>query len=181
MPVISITQSRLASRVNRERERTAIASKLEPAAHLDPGPKGYNIYGSVGHSLFTVPAKYLETDLTKGRGLINETRKHTGGATDLSSTCEKELVRCRVLFQRYLAGVKRPHRVKGSHDFTEELMGAICSKKVGVSILPPTQLNHIVEAYVSVLPELTSSGKQELHCQAANELADCYVISGNIR
>ena len=181
VPVIKLVQARLTSRVEREKKKTTIEEKLDPAAHLDPGPKGYNVYGVVGHSLFTVPAKYLEEDLTQGRGMVNEQKRRSGGAVDCRAKCQKDLVHSRTFFQRYIAGIKRPHLVKGECNLLDILEGSVCVKKVGVSALSRAQLGSIMELYDKIVPELESCGLHELHCQAINELGDMYILSGNIR
>jgi len=165
VPVISLVQSKLAHRVSREKEKTSIQEKLDPAAHLDPGPKGYNVYGLVGHSLFTVPKNYLEKDLTKGRGMVNENRRQSEGMLDIRAKSERNLVRCRTLFQRCIAGVKRPHLVKDNQQLPE-LLGGVCGRKVGVSVLSRARLGDLVETYSAVISELVSNGLSDLHCQA---------------
>ena len=50
VPVLTSAQTKLADRVSRHRGAVT-RDNLEPAAHLDPGPDGYNVYGRVGHAL----------------------------------------------------------------------------------------------------------------------------------
>ena len=72
-----------------------LCAVLEPAAHLDPGPEGHNIYGGVGHSL-ALSSVPLDTQATLQR-LEGEGGK--GG--------ERTLLHCRRLMVAYLAGANR--------------------------------------------------------------------------
>ncbi len=77
-------------------------SGLEPAAHLDPGPGGHDVYGGVGHSLglSSVPLDTLATlQRIKPRDTVE------GGGFKPSREHEKTLVHCRRLLVRYLAGI----------------------------------------------------------------------------
>lgn len=48
--MLTSSQTKLADRVSKH-SGAVTRDKLEPAAHLDPGPDGYNVYGRVGHAL----------------------------------------------------------------------------------------------------------------------------------
>ncbi len=49
-PVLSAAQAKLSQRLAAHKESLK-RTRIHPAAHLDPGPNGYNLYGGVGHSL----------------------------------------------------------------------------------------------------------------------------------
>ena len=67
---------------------------LEPAAHLDPGPEGHNIYGGVGHALTLVS---VPLDMQATRQRLEGRDRGT----------ERSLSHCRQLLARYLAGTNR--------------------------------------------------------------------------
>ena len=82
--MLTSAQSKLASRLSKV---TVKRVRIEPAAHLDPGPQGYDVYGGVGHAL-GLTAVPLDAGDRSGRG--------TRG----------ELTSARQLRMRYLSGVK---------------------------------------------------------------------------
>ncbi len=49
-PVLSAAQTKLSQRLAAHKDDLK-RTRIHPAAHLDPGPDGYNLYGGVGHSL----------------------------------------------------------------------------------------------------------------------------------
>lgn len=177
--MIKSTQEKLAHRVATERQNCTSQEKLEPAAHLDPGPKGHDMYGAVGHSLFVVPKAYIDEDLMIGRSLGGKLKPGEGSERDKKVfECQEELVQCRVLLQRYVAGVKRPELIHGG--------GALFEVKseggeVGVSVLLKPHLNSIMAAYEKVIKKLQLCEERGLQCQAINELGDIMILSGNIR
>ena len=67
---------------------------LEPAAHLDPGPEGHDVYGGVGHAL-TLVSVSLD---------IRATQQRLEGR---GRGAERSLSHCRQLLARYLAGINR--------------------------------------------------------------------------
>ena len=67
---------------------------LEPAAHLDPGPEGHDIYGGVGHALTLVS---VPLDMQATRQRLEGRDRGT----------ERSLSHCRQLLARYLAGINR--------------------------------------------------------------------------
>ena len=67
---------------------------LEPAAHLDPGPEGHNIYGGVGHALTLVS---VPLDMQATRQRLEGRDRGT----------ERSLSHCRQLLARYLASINR--------------------------------------------------------------------------
>ena len=74
VPVITSAQTKLSVRLSQHQAHTKSSSdntpgrgdKFHPAAHLDPGPDGYNIYGKTGHSL-TMTSVPLDTKLSMER------------------------------------------------------------------------------------------------------------------
>ncbi len=48
-PVLSVARTNLSQRLTAHKELDK--TRIHPAAHLDPGPEGYDIYHGVGHSL----------------------------------------------------------------------------------------------------------------------------------
>ena len=67
---------------------------LEPAAHLDPGPEGHDVYGGVGHAL-TLVSVSLD---------IRATQQRLEGR---GRGAERSLSHCWQLLARYLAGINR--------------------------------------------------------------------------
>ena len=66
---------------------------LHPAAHLDPGPTGHNIYGSVGYALI------LTRFSTDPGQLLNGGQK----IPDVIPDYQRSVCHCRSLMARYLA------------------------------------------------------------------------------
>ena len=69
---------------------------LEPAAHLDPGPEGHNVYGKVGHALAMVSVS-LDTPSTLQR--------LTSVGKERCSKAEQALLNARRLLTQYFVGV----------------------------------------------------------------------------
>ena len=66
---------------------------IEPAAHLDPGPRGHDVYGAVGHSL-ALSCVPMDPSLT---------RQRLGGRGTTGTAAVEALLTSRQLLARYLA------------------------------------------------------------------------------
>ena len=178
-------QTKLLQRVSSHQQGHDTRVKIDPAAHLDPGPAGHDVYGAVGHSLFRVPAVYLDKDLMKGQSFTDKhvDRELAEGSEDAKGrhACQRELAYCRRLVQAYVAGVKRPGLVKGGEMLLDVTTGRGSGVAADVSELMKVHLHSVVAAYDSVIMKLHSFGERELKCQAMNELGDTLMLSGNIR
>lgn len=149
--------------------------KLEPAAHLEPGPKGYDVYGTVGYSLHLVPDILLDRhEITKRVNLMqNEVE-------DLSELkCQQVLLECRKLLQRYSAGV-------GGFGLTgdttvDEYPLEISADSAVVPALDRSRVSLVVGAYEKAVKVLEASGMKDLTVQAMNELGDVLMLAGNLR
>ena len=138
------------------------------------------MYGTVGYSLFLVPKVYLEKDLTKGRSLADR-KLRVESEGDRRSECEHELVSCRVLLQRYVAGVKRPELVRDRTLLLEVVTDGGDGTEVELEVLSKLQLHSVVAAYDRMIQKLKSCRERELESQAMNELGDALILSGNVR
>ena len=73
-----------------------LPTALDPAAHLDPGPEGHDVYGGVGYAL-ALASVPLDTQATMSRLGV-------GGSGIYSSSGERVLLLCRTMMIQYLAG-----------------------------------------------------------------------------
>ena len=166
--MLSSAQTRLADRIathkNTERLQSA---RLEPAAHLDPGPKGYDIYGGVGFSLSSVPKVYLDRGEVKKRvGLMCV----KAGPDSDKLTSQHVLVECRRLFKRYTASAA-----------LGESPVHVYSDGLAASALNKAQLPLIVAAYNKAVRLFLGSNENDLAIQAMNELGDVMMLSGDTK
>lgn len=178
--IISSAQSKLSERISTHTiPRCKVEIKLEPAAHLDPGPKGYNVYKTVGHSLYRVLPELTDESQTENRIPIQE--KESGNSDRLK--CQLGLVRCRRYFQRYMAGIRRPDLIAHLGDPDSNAVGNSGGNRLVVDPLTKPQLPVIASAYDGVLKELQSCRLEceDLIPQAMNELGDVILLSGNNR
>lgn len=162
VPLLSSAQERLRERVSAHKNANPpVHSKLEPAAHLDPGPRGYDIYGGVGFSLSMVPEAYLDQ---KAVVLVREL------AASGSFTCQRALVECRRLLQRFAASTSLGEPPVNVH-----------GHGLAVSTLGKARLPLVAAAYGKAVQLLQGEGEGDLAVQAMNELGDIMMISGNVR
>lgn len=173
MPILSSAQSNLSDRIATHNfSRPIRHEKLEPAAHLDPGPKGYNVYGSVGFSLHLVSDDLLDKeDVLKRVDLLYD---KAGGRGE--QACQEILMDCRRLLQRYCAGVKEI-AVSGGGIMEE----CLDKESPAVAGLCKPQVSVLVASYDKVLQLLQAAGKKDLTVQAMNELGDIMMLAGNVK
>lgn len=171
-------QARLSGRISSSKHQsthtsTRPLSRLEPAAHLDPGPKGYDIYGHVGYSLYLVPKLFLDKDEVTKR-----VEKLCNTVVDSDKlTSQHLLLECRRLFQRYSAGV-----CHCSHDTSATLrVHSANTETMALSVLEPDQLPLLVSTYEKAIQFLLTSKETDLALQAMNELGDVMMLSNNTR
>jgi hypothetical protein len=168
VPVLTSAQVKLSDRVSFHKDAERLQNdKLEPAAHLDPGPKGYNIYGGIGFSLSMVPKVLLDkSELTKRLELMRD-EAHSNSSKLMS---QHVLVECRRLFQRYAASAA-----------IGETPVSIYSDNLAVSTLNKAQLPRIAAAYEKAIELLQGASERDLVLQAMNELGDIMMLSGNVK
>lgn len=155
--------------------------KLEPAAHLDPGPKGYNIYGTTGHSMHLVRKELLDTKETARRLelLKNEAVEKK---KDGQLQCQQLLVHCRQLLVRFKAGKLLPRYLNVIHPMEAERGVSIGTDRTPyVTPLGDAHLPLVRTAYERAVQELLACEEKELAAQAANELGDIMLLSNNIQ
>ena len=174
VPVITSAQSKLAVRLSRHLPHTKNSSnnitaergdKLHPAAHLDPGPDGYNIYGKTGHSfaLTSVPLDTkLSTERLQGQG---------------SNEGERALSRARSMLSRYCAAqmdhkLKNESVAKGEQTWGSKGDDSVKTESLACPTLPLTQASPVVSSYDEAISKLLKSGQKELAAQAMSELGD---------
>lgn len=165
VPVIVSAQTKLTERASKHK-KNVVREKVEPAAHLDPGPEGHNVYGKVGHSLALVSVP-LDTDTVLKR--LDEQSKRKGGSEKSSvKDSSRILSRARTLLVRYIAGLKKEENpaITGDNE---------------ISVLLPSQLAIVVSAYDKAIDRLVSRGERDLSAQAMNELGDLFHHSGNTK
>lgn len=166
--MLSSAQARLSTRVSSHKCPQPLPhDKLEPAAHLDPGPKGYDIYGGVGFSLCLVPKAYLDKkEVSKRVGLM-----HAEIPDSDKLMSQHVLVECRKLFQRYAA----------STILGEPLAHADTVDAVLMAPLEKARLPLVAAAYDKAIQLLQGANEKDLALQAMNELGDVMMLSGNTR
>lgn len=179
---------------------------LEPAAHLDPGPDGHNVYGKEEHALtrVVVPLDIQDTLLRLSCG-----RKSEG-----SIKAKLALLHSRNLLTRYLLGTTGA-QFWCHHSFVKALVFIILTffcvfmhstyiyidtasaiEVMEVSSLPdniyiptnlkplhPSQLHTVIAAYNTAIDKISGAGpvRKELTAQAMHELGDILLHSGNTR
>ena len=171
VPVIISAQSKLAVRLSQHQphaknnttsDPTTTAErgrKIHPAAHLDPGPDGYNIYGKSGHS-FALTSVPLDTKLSMDR-LQDQSSKEG----------ERALNSARSMLSRYCAA-QVDQKLK--NDSAEAKTESLACPSV-----PLTGVSSVVSAYDEAISKLLKSGQKELVAQAMSELGDVLWHSGH--
>ena len=171
VPVITSAQTKLATRLSQHSRQQphkkdsnnddTRKDKLHPAAHLDPGPEGYNIYGKMGHSL-ALTAVPLDTRLTmdrlKGQGLDEGERALSKARSMLSRYCATEMD-------------QKHKNVNSAKEYPQQTQSDD-SSKIECPSMPLTQVSSVVSAYDEAIIKLLKSGKKELTAQAMSELGD---------
>ena len=178
VPLLESAQTKLSERVATTNFNDPIHhNRLEPAAHLDPGPKGYNLYGLVGFSLHLVPAKLLDREAVAMRLKLQENKADMGKLRS-----QQALMGCRRLYQRYVAGVKQ----LGGCSTTvvmDDVVPELETGSVDVCALAKPQVPQLVEAYDKALRIIQTSldDSKDLTVQVLNEIGDIMMLAGNVR
>lgn len=172
--MIISAQLKLAVRLSQRQPHTKNSSdnttaecrdKLHPAAHLDPGPDGYNIYGKMGHS-FALTSVPLDTKLSmerlQGQG---------------SNEGERALSRARSMLSRYCAAqidqkLKNDSVAKGKQTWGSKDDDSVKTESFARPTVLLTQASSVVSFYDEAISKLLKSGQKELAAQAMNELGD---------
>lgn len=181
VPVITSAQASLSDRMAAQNFSNPVHhKKLDPAAHLDPGPKGYNVYGAAGFSLNLVPKTYLDQHkVQKRRELLNELVQAGDGN---ERACQSVLLECRRLLQRYCAGA-RDHGPSMADTEPTNVADGDCLDEDNPTVpsLSKGQVSVLVTAYSKVLQMLQDVGNRDLTVQAMNELGDVMMLAGNVK
>lgn len=118
---------------------------LHPAAHLDPGPTGHDIYGRVGHALILTRFSTDPSQLLNGEQTI----------PDVIPDYQRSVCHCRSLLARYLASTI-PALV--THKMYTVVSVDPPSRKIaGVVELAPISSDHlhiVMKAYFNAISEL---------------------------
>lgn len=181
VPLLESSQTKLSDRVSAHNAAEPVQhDKLEPAAHLDPGPRGYDVYGPIGFSLHMVPEALLDGDLVAQRLKLQE------GVVDKAQLrCQQVLMTCRRLFQRYAAGVKQlgGMAVGGGAVILDEILPEFEMGTVDVRALVKPQFPLLVAAYDKALRLIQTSldDSKDLVVQVHNEMGDIMMLAGNVR
>ena len=174
VPVLHSAQSKLSQRIlSHSHTSPNRQDKIEPAAHLDPGPKGHDVYATVGHSLYLTPSALLDKELANHRIELQEKE-----LTPSKLKSQQMLVQCRGLLQRCIAGIVK------SPDGSCEYHIDVKTHKKGKVVLPVlmrSQLSFVLTAYDQVIQQLDALQEKDLMIQAMNELGDVFHISGSTR
>ena len=165
--MIHSAQTKLASRLAQHSQDldSSRQEKIEPAAHLDPGPDGYNIYGRMGHSLALTSVPLNTISILK-RTSDNE----------ISDESEMALTKARSLLARYRTAQLNQNPNNGCDDnggaesARDEKLECPCAPVVCVSI--------VVSAFDEAITKLLKSGKNEAAAQAMSDLGDVMWHSG---
>ena len=160
VPIIISAQTKLTERTFKHKH-TLLREKVEPAAHLDPGPEGHNIYGKMGHALALVSVS-LDTNTVLKR--LNMQQREIGTT---NKDCNMMLSHARSLLVRYIAGLK--------------MEGENIEECVRDGVLPRSQLAMVVSAYDKAIDKLVDCGDEGLSSQAMNELGDLFQHSGHLK
>ena len=185
VPVITSAQTKLAVRLSQHQSHTKNSGdnipgrgdKLHPAAHLDPGPNGYNIYGKTGLSLVMTSVP-LDTKLSMER--------LQGQGSDEG---EKALSRARSMLSCYCAAQinqrQKNENLAKEHPppapATHQNDDTVKSESFACLSVPLTQVSSVISAYDEAISKLLKSGKKELAAQAMSELGDLMWHSGHSR
>ena len=169
VPVICSAQSKLAHRLAQHSEEMATSQeeKLQPAAHLDPGPDGYNVYGKMGHSL-AITSVPLDTKAMLKRASNRQSRDEN----------EIALSKARSLLAKYTAAQfsQKIRDGRGGDDADsadDELLACPSAPVVQVSI--------VVSAYDEAIAKLLDLGKRDGAAQAMSEMGDVMWHCGQIK
>ena len=179
--MITSAQLKLAVRLSQHRPHTKNSSdntttergdKFHPAAHLDPGPDGYNIYGKTGHS-FALTSVPLDTKLLTERLQGQD-----------SNEGERALSRARSMLSRYCAAqmdqkLKNESAAKGEQTWGSKDDDSVKTESFACPVVPLTQASSVVSAYDEAISKLLKSGQKELAAQAMSELGDVMWHSGH--
>ena len=159
---------------------------LEPAAHLDPGPEGHDVYGGVGHAL-TLVSVPLDMRATQQR------------LEGRSRGAERSLSHCRQLLARYLAGINRDGeqwimdspilRLSLSPSLGSPLLTGVGAHPptsssppaVDISPLPSAQLPTVIAAYDAAIVSLLGVKETELAVMAMHELGNVMYHTHNTK
>ena len=120
-------------------------SGLHPAAHLDPGPCGHDIYGSIGYSLILTRLSIDPNQLLKEQS-----------SQLIIPDYQRSVCYCRSLLARYLAS-SLPLLVGQRTSNIVSLLPPPVQATNGVVEVPPIstdQLHTIVEAFTNTISEL---------------------------
>ncbi len=179
VPLLESAQAKLSERVAACNSAEPIHhDKLEPAAHLDTGPKGYDLYGVVGFSLHLVPEHLLDKERVAKRLQLQQDRVDSG-----TLRSQQTLMACRRLFQRYAAGVKQLGGASAATVVLDDVMPELEPGSVDVRPLVKSQYPLLVGAYERALRLIStcSDDSKDLAVQVLNEMGDIMMLSGNMR
>lgn len=180
VPLLNSAQTKLSERISAHREFQPLQhKKLDPAAHLDPGPSGYDVYGGAGFSFQMVPDLLLDNS-----ALVKRAEENAAAIAEQSNfKHQKMLMFCRNFLQRYAAGMRQQRASIGS-----AAVRASCTptpdgdtRALGGSVLDRSHLPLVVRAYDKVIQILQDAKERDLTVQAMNELGDVMMVSGNIK
>lgn len=117
---------------------------IHPAAHLDPGPTGHDIYGSAGYALVLTRYSTDPSQLLNGEQMI----------PDVILDHQRSVCHCRSLMARYLASTVP---ALATHKTYAVISSDPPSRKITsvVELLPVSsdQLHIVVEAYSNAISE----------------------------
>lgn len=117
---------------------------LHPAAHLDPGPTGHNIYGGVGYALVRTRFSTDPSQLVNGEQMI----------PDVIPDYQRSVCHCRSLMARYLAStVPALATLKIYTIISSDPPSRKISSAVELVPIPADQLHFVVEAYSNAIGE----------------------------
>ena len=163
VPVIISAQFKLSNRLADHAQEMAASKKekLQPAAHLDPGPDGYNIYGKMGHSL-AITSVPLDIKTTLKR------------ASDIRNSDEGEisLSKARSLLGRYCAAQLRQKTINDGSHGNGDIADSAEYDLADCPATPVVQVSIVVSAFDKAVTTLLNSGKKEGAAQAMSELGD---------
>ena len=117
---------------------------LHPAAHLDPGPTGHNIYGGIGYALILTRFSTDPSQLWNGEQTI----------PDVIPDYQRSVCHCRSLMARYLASTvpalvpQRTYAIISSDPPSRKI-----SSVVELVPIPADHLHLVVEAYSNAISE----------------------------
>lgn len=173
VPVICSAQVKLLERISVESH-----SKDKPSTPVnDPGIKGQNLYGTVGHSLFLVPKELMNAAGVAERiKLIEKTGKHA------KSKCHRVLMQCRRYLQGYIASLRQPEL--GYIQEMQSCGGGTDTMRLGktdLATFKKCKLPFVIESYEKAVQTFEKHREKSCTVQAMNELGNVFLISGNFR